>query len=1353
MQKYYLGLDMGTNSVGWAVTGPDYRLLRFKKKDMWGIREFDEAKTAVERRTHRTGRRRLQRSKVRLGLIKSYFADEIEKIDPEFFIRLENSKYFLEDKDEIVKSKNGIFDDQDFDDKDYYSKYKTVFHLRKELIENNDCHDVRLLYLAISNMFKHRGHFLNAGLGLGTDGRNFSDLFVEMCAIMSEQLDSSFDKDLNTAKLEQILGDYNFSRSKKSEIIIDEFGITSKVQKSIIKALCGLNVKLIEIFTKYDEIWDKDEKKIDFSFSAGNFDEKTVEIIEKIGQDDFSLIETMKEIYDKAALSNIMRGYEYLSFARVADYEKHKKDLKIFKRVISKYLKDEYDDIFRSEKDGSYSAYVNSNNSDNSKSRRNYKGRKREDFYATVKKLLKNITNIEDEDIRYILNEIDKENFLPKQLTSDNGVIPNQVHAKELIRILNNAEKNFAFLLNKDESGLTVSERIVKLFTFQIPYYVGPVSKDSNGWVVRKGDGPVFPWNIEEKIDMKQTSEKFISRMVRDCTYVSDAQVLPKASLMYERYSVLNEINTIKINEERIDLQLKQDIYNELFTKGKKVTVSNLFKYLNGRGLVDSVEQISGVKEAFNNSLTTYGRFLPIFGEKLKEDNYKNMCEDIVFWCTVYGDSKKFLKEQLMEHYADYLDENSIKRILGMKFKDWGNLSREFLELQGCNKSTGEVYSLLSAMWDNNLNLMELLNSDKFTFKDEMAKLQTNILKTLSEYTIEDLEEEYFSAPVKRMVWQTLSLIKEIEKIMGGAPDKIFIEMTRHDEEKGDKGRKASRKNQLTDLYKNIKSESAAWKKDMISKIEKYDETGSLRSKKLYLYFIQKGMDMYTGKPIDLDNLLSANSDYDIDHIYPRHFVKDDNINNNLVLASKVANADKSDIYPVKNSIYELMKDRWRMLRDEHLITEEKYKRLVCRSPFSEEQMAGFIARQLVETSQGTKGVADLLKQLMPEATTIVYSKATNVSEFRKKFKIAKSRIINDFHHANDAYLNIVVGNIFYTKFTQNPMNFIKKEYAEGEDYHLGRMYDWNIERNGEIAWLAERKGNPGTISIVKEMLAKNTPILTRLSFEAHGEIANATLYSHKKAKETAYIPVKTSDEKMQDVTKYGGLTSVSISHLFLVEHEVKGKKVRTLETVPIYLKAKFDSDKDYLLQYCKEDLKLINPVVRLARIKIQSLIKVNGYYMHISGKTNKQFKVRNAVSMCVEPYWINYVHKLEKYKETNNWDELINREDNIALYEIFMKKHLNSIFSKKPNSMGAKLEGKYSAFKELTIEKQVDILYEILKLTLIGITKADLSGLKEASECGVMLISKTVSGYNEFKLINQSITGLYENEIDLLTV
>lgn len=44
--EYYLGLDMGTNSVGWAVTDKEYRLMRAKGKDLWGVRLFERANTA-----------------------------------------------------------------------------------------------------------------------------------------------------------------------------------------------------------------------------------------------------------------------------------------------------------------------------------------------------------------------------------------------------------------------------------------------------------------------------------------------------------------------------------------------------------------------------------------------------------------------------------------------------------------------------------------------------------------------------------------------------------------------------------------------------------------------------------------------------------------------------------------------------------------------------------------------------------------------------------------------------------------------------------------------------------------------------------------------------------------------------------------------------------------------------------------------------------------------------------------------------------------------------------------------------------------------------------------------------------
>ena len=56
-QDYYLGLDIGTESVGYAVTDENYNILKFNGKNMWGSRLFDEAQTAAERRTFRSGRR------------------------------------------------------------------------------------------------------------------------------------------------------------------------------------------------------------------------------------------------------------------------------------------------------------------------------------------------------------------------------------------------------------------------------------------------------------------------------------------------------------------------------------------------------------------------------------------------------------------------------------------------------------------------------------------------------------------------------------------------------------------------------------------------------------------------------------------------------------------------------------------------------------------------------------------------------------------------------------------------------------------------------------------------------------------------------------------------------------------------------------------------------------------------------------------------------------------------------------------------------------------------------------------------------------------------------------------------
>ena len=86
--NFYLGLDIGTDSIGWAVTDLKYNLLKYKGNAMWGSYCFDAANLAEERRSFRTAQRSLDRRQARINILQELFAEEIAKIDEKFFVRL-----------------------------------------------------------------------------------------------------------------------------------------------------------------------------------------------------------------------------------------------------------------------------------------------------------------------------------------------------------------------------------------------------------------------------------------------------------------------------------------------------------------------------------------------------------------------------------------------------------------------------------------------------------------------------------------------------------------------------------------------------------------------------------------------------------------------------------------------------------------------------------------------------------------------------------------------------------------------------------------------------------------------------------------------------------------------------------------------------------------------------------------------------------------------------------------------------------------------------------------------------------------------------------------------------------------
>lgn len=1021
MKDYYVGFDIGTESVGWAVSDFYYNLCKFHGKSMWGYELFDECNAAVDRRTFRNSRKRIDRKKQRIAWLQMLFNEEISKVDIAFFQRLKESNLYLEDKSTNVPY--AVFADKNYTDVDYHNAYPTIYHLRKDLIEREDPHDIRLVYLALHHLIKNRGHFLFDNLNSDYDSdSSFDFLYDDLVTYLSEEMGIVLECS-DSSNVADVLKDKSKSRSVKKKELSNYFQITKKnnpQEVEIITLLCGLKGTLSTIFS--DKTLDDAEKnKIVFDNS---FDENEDDYI-AILQDRYELIEKVKAIYDWAVLADILNGESYISFAKVKTYEEHKNDLRMLKDYVKERCFDKYDEIFRVSSDipnyTSYSGKYKENGKTGVLARKNKATQ--EEFCSYLLKSFKNLDHSGYEDM---FLKIENNTFMPKIVVKDNGVIPMQVNEKEVKMILNNASKYLPFLSEKDCDGISVSDKILKIFQFRIPYYVGPLNTHSdNSWLIR-GKEKIYPWNFDKVVDVEKSAEAFITNLTSKCTYLFDRDVIPKNSILYSKFMVLNELNNLRLDGEKPDVQFKQDIFNDLFMHHKKVTRKSLVNYIKSK--TGETPDITGIDGDFKTSMRSAIE-LSSYDLALEEK------EMIISSITIFGDDKKLLKKRLKKNFADKLSDDDIKKISKLKYKDWGRFSKDLLtEIYDFDENTGEVKdNIINSLWNTNDNFMELLGS-KYNFQKSIENANREIQNSTSIRKM--VEALYVSPKIKRPIYQSLLIMKEIEKIQKSQPKKIFVEMTRSDGVKGDKGRKHSRKKRLEELYKNCKEDSG----ELWESLEKTPDN-EFQQDKLYLYYTQFGKCMYTGESIDISDLFNQNI-YDIDHIFPRSKVKDDSLDNR-VLVKRTVNSHKDNDYPLDKSIRDKMKSFWYVLYSKELISKKKFEKLTRSTSLTDSELSDFIARQLVETSQSTKAVADILKILYPN-TEIVYVKARYASEFRKKYDMLKCRTVNDMHHAKDAYLNIVVGNVYNERFTHNRINFIKG--LQTKKYSMNKMFSYDVK-------------------------------------------------------------------------------------------------------------------------------------------------------------------------------------------------------------------------------------------------------------------------------------------------------------------
>lgn len=876
--------------------------------------------------------------------------------------------------------------------------------------------------------------------------------------------------------------------------------------------------------------------------------------------------------------------------------------------------------------------------------------------------------------------------------------------------------------------------------TFRIPYFVGPLytargedagEKGKFAWSVRRAgyeNVGITPWNFDRAIDADASEEAFIRRMTNKCTYLTGEDVLPESSLLYSQFTFLNELNNLKIYGQKDD-RARMLIY-EYAKQHKKVTLKNCLTLLIKNGILptDATKDVfSGIDGEFKKSLAPWYdlRFLGDLVETRRE-----MCEEIIVWITLLSDKNR-LEKRIRKKYGDILSEEQIKKLKNLKYSKWGRLSAMLLDgivSPQCVDESGECMTVIQAMLKTGENFMQLM-STKYGFPAAVEAFNADSAPS-GQVTYADIEALRCSPSVKRAIWRTVVLVKEIVKICKGVPKKIFVETAREVKDGSKKGeRTTSRKQQLLALFKNIKDEERDW----LSEINSIPD-GKFNSDKLVLYYRQLGRSMYSGKPIALDQVFNTNI-CDIDHIYPQSKIKDDSLENR-VLVFKTENKQKDDIYPLTEEIRRQMTPLWRMLREKGMLSEKKYARLVRSTPLTQDELADFIDRQLVMTRQSTKETARILGEMYPQ-TEIVYSKAAIADGFKQKYNITKVRELNDLHHAKDAYVNIVVGNVYNIKFNHCASAYFRSHGVAR--YDLRKIY----ERDIEGAWRVSDLGR------ILRIAAKNTCKIVRMTSDGKGSLFDVNPVSAGTNDEL--VPLKSSGA-IADISKYGGYNKAATAYFMLVRSKGKKGKIQlSLEAWPLYLEKRMVGTSEKI-DYCINKQGLIDPEIMIDGIKLNNLFCINGSYAWLRGKTGNRVIWCNANQLFLEDGDVKYLKKVSNYmrdrKKLNKADlevgEDITAEGNLHLYDVLAEKLASPLYAGLAASGQVPLlkRGRES-FAALTLKEQCKVLFEVLHLMQCNSVTADLSSLGGAAHAGVNLTSKFLQDL-DIKLIYQSPTGYY---------
>lgn len=1408
---YNIGLDIGTGSVGWCLTDNNGHLLKINRKgdngktyrnSAWGVRLFASADTAADCRIKRSTRRRYNRRRTRVIELRKIMSEMIMPVDPNFYARLDEAFLWNEDKSDKAKAPFLLFNDKKLYDIKYYTDYPTIYHLRKYLLETKEKADPRFIYLALHHMMKYRGHFLYEGQTFEAID-NIKDTFIELEQLINVYVKEKEETEYNNKNnnqyeaIKNCLADNKVKNKDKKENITDIFikvGYDNKYSKELAAAVLGYEFN-VGIIVNDNSLTDEDGKALKAKFADAKYEEQEEKLRDTLGER-YYIVEALKKIYSWKVLHSILGDSMFLSCAMVDKYEKHGEQLKALKNLFHKYVsQDEYSEFFHQEKNKegkyivNYANYIKGikrlNNETNKNSNAN------QQLYQSIKKILDKRA-ADDEVYKNILTEMEQETFLEKINNVDNSAIPYQLNLIEMDKIL--TQQGVYYKELKDNKEL-----LLKMLTSKIPYYVGPLNNNNKGnrnfaWMTKKAgkeNEKVYPWNVKDVVDIDVTAEDFITRMTNYCTYLPNEKVLPKESLLYQRYMLLEELSQIRIDGKKLSKEDRKAIIDDLFIgKGRvKVSDKDFKEYLdkvnyvkvNGKGY-----DVTGYQsdDGFACALSSYNKFRRILG--YVDERNEKMIEDIIYWLTVFED-KDIVKRKINKQYADKFSDEQLKKILKLKFKGWGRYSAKLL-----NGIKGDMGTTIIEMLEDAderfayceycPNFMRIINKD--------AKIKQIIDDNRPIYDgtkdlLEVIQDMHTSPANRRGIWQTMKVIEEIIEYIGEKPRQIYIEFAREDDFKTKNKRTDSRKKTVDKALKKLKKEVVGeYNENVYKELKQYENR--LDEEKVYLYFMQNGKSLYTEEKLNLNEP----ENLEIDHIIPYSLSDDDSLDNKaLVLKDenqKKGNKIVKETFPQSFSDIKMI-NYWKNLKKVGLISEKKYNNLQ-KNNVDDILTKGFINRQLVETRQIVKSVANLILDYYNEQIDVIEVKASLSTSVRKMLTYEKkdnngfweenkdncmfykNRDMNDYHHAHDAYLANIIG-----MYIQKNYPHLQKELNYSQYRRVWRKYYENTKNNNGVNWFAtlgkfssnnEEADWYGQdiIAYMRKIFCYRDVIISKKVEENTGAFYSETKYPREDKAGSKLVPLKQGNNmrgadnlKELDTRKYGGYKGGEKAYFVLVKYCIekalkkKVKKEYHMEFVeiPVYIARGIKNNDinlyDYVCDILNEANKNSVADVEILRNKVpkyQMIIGENGEEYYLVGATevanSKQFVLGGANQRYNR--LLNYIMYGKNDKSQYIQTELLNEQLN-GLYEFLITK----IMSEYKGFVDKTIKIQQSnVFYNLDVKEKKSFISEMIKfvqpdskypyLKKYGGGLGDRFGRKDGYKVG-----------KKITLVDKSVTGLYE--------